>query len=504
MFYIKVALMSMMAMADILQRIYRFPPRFGPEWGSGGIFGLKFYKGTLFFNLAFEGEAHFLDGEKERVYCYELVGPKPVSGGDTYNAVDVVDDYIYFGGWIHAPALYSRDGSRRSISFINKFSHVHEYDIREGKVRLVWKEGINHPTEWAGEVSEIVYDPVDDKLLLARADGHKNLGVFSLNRKDGSIIQLTSEPALKGTLFLDSAFFDISYLGYLRGLQFMDLFDRKWSKIYIEDFSKISVDGGNVVRPFVGSMISAYARLFVFVKGGILVSEPTPYEKDSLKFVRLFDFGYSGYSPSRTMSVTFGGGILTAFNAFTHGLVFPQNELERNVMKEQNTIVGPSLLVYITPPMARIVGAFGARITSIETVADKILLGTSTTANLARFDAMPIDAGYREILVLDNKIAFRKPPPVSFTIPTRLLSTGNWGGIPLYGYDNAILSVHSSLRNRLQLLEYDLSLPLKDAEKAEYDIVEGKNIIQLREFKKIVSFKLEKEDANGLVSISLS
>jgi len=491
-------------MVDILRRLYRFPPRFGPEWGSGGVFGLKYYKGTLFFNLAFEGEARFLSEVGETVYCYNLVGPRPVSGGDTYNAVDVVDDFIYFGGWVHAPAVYSREGGRRSISFVNKYSHVHEYNVKEDAVKLVWKESIHHPTDWAGEVSEIVYNPVDDRLLLARADGHKNLGVFSLDRRSGEIVQLTGDPALKGALFLDRAFFDISSIGYLTGLQYMDLNDGRWSKTYVDDFSKISVDGGNVVKPFVGSMVSAYARLFVFIKGGVIVVEPSVPEKDSIRFARLFDFNRSGYSPSRTMAIPFGGGVLTAFNTFTHGLVFPQNDLEKVVVEESNTIVGPSILLYITPPMARIIGAFGARITSMETVGEKILLGTSTTANLARFDAMPLDAGCREILVLDNSIAFRKPPPVSFTIPTRLLSTGNWGGIPLYGYGDATLSINSSLRNRLQVFEYDLSLPLKDAEKAEYEIVEGKNVFSLKDFKKIVSFKLERDDYKGLVNISLS
>lgn len=490
-------------MVDISKRLYRFPPRFAPEWGSGGIFGLKFYRGTLFFNLAFEGEAHFLDGEKENVYHYDLVGPKPVSGGDTYNAVDVVDDFIYFGGWVHAPALYRREGDRRIISFVNKYSHVHEYNVKEGNIRLVWKESINHPTDWTGEVSEIVYDPVNDALLIARADGHKNLGVFLLERKGGKIVQLTNEPALKGTIFLDSAFFDVSYLGYFKGLQFMDLFDRRWSKMYLEDFSKISVDYGNVIRPFVGGMISAYARLFTFVKGGVLIAEPSLFDKDSMKFVRLFDFGYSGYSPSRTMAITFGGGLLTAFNSFTHGLVFPQNVLEKNVMREQNTIIGPSLLIYITPPMARIVGAFGARITSIETVGDKILLGTSTVANLARFDAMPIDVGYREIVVFDNRIIFGRAPPVSFVLPTSLVSTLNWGGIPLFGYKDASLTIYSSSGNRLYVYEYDLSLPVKECEKVVYEIKEGKNILSLKYFKKIVSFKLEKEDAYGTININL-
>ncbi|MEM2179520.1 MAG: DUF2139 domain-containing protein [Nitrososphaeria archaeon] len=491
-------------MADITKRLYRFPPRFAPEWGSGGIFGLKFYKGTLFFNLAFEGEAHFIDEEKENVYNYDLVGPKPVSGGDTYNAVDVVDDSIYFGGWVHAPASYRREGDRRTVSFVNKYSHVHEYNVKEKKVKLVWKESINHPTDWTGEVSEIVYDPVSDILLVGRADGHKNLGVYSLERRSGKLVQLTSEPALKGTIFLDSVFFDISQLGYFKGFQFMDLFDKRWSKIYVEDFSKISVDGGNLVRPFVGSMISAYARLFTFVKGGMLVAEPSLFDNDSINFVRLLDFGYSGYSPSRTMAITFGGGILTAFNSFTHGLVFPQNELEKKVMEEQNTIVGPSLLIYITPPMARIIGAFGARITSIETVGDKILLGTSTVANLARYDAMPIDVGHREIVVVSNRIIFGRPPALNFALPTRLVSTLNWGGIPLYGYKEASLTINSSDDNRLYVYEYDLGLPIKDSEQVAYEIKEGKNIFSLKDFKKIVSFKLEKEDIYGTININLS
>lgn len=488
----------------IISKLHRFVPRYGPEWGSGGIYGLRYHRETLYFNLSFEAEAHMLHEDEERIYCYDQVGCKPVSGGDTYNAVDVADDYIYFGGWVHAPAVYSRTEQARGISFVNKYSHVHEYDTRERKVRLVWKESIHHETEWTGEVSEIVYDPVGDRLLLARADGHANLGIYTLDRRSGTLSQVSGDAGVKGTLFLDTACFDKSSVGDLIGLQCMDLSTGKWFKREITDISKISIDGGGGIRPFVGCMTSAYARLFVFIKGGVLVGNPLDTTMDSMGFVRLFDFVDSGYSPSRTVALPIGGGILTAFNAFTHGLINPTNALEAKAMDTMNTIVGPSLLVYISPPMVRIIGSLGARITSIESMGDRILVGTSTTANLARSDATPIDAGYRDLLAFNHSIIFSTPPAVAFTVSGNRVSNVNWGGIPLFGYREKKITINATKDNRLTVLEYDVALPIRSAEKDCYQIAEGKNVIDLKSYSRIVSFKLEDVDPNSLIHLSLS
>ncbi|MGD0329107.1 MAG: DUF2139 domain-containing protein [Nitrososphaeria archaeon] len=488
---------------NLLTRLHRFPPRYGPEWGSGGVFGLRYYKGTLYFNLSFEGEAHFVDAERDKVYSYNLIGPSPVSGGDTYNAVDTVDDQIYFGGWIHAPAVYDRSGEKRAISFVNKYSHVHEYDTKEKKVRLVWKDSIHDSTEWAGEVSEIVYNPVDDKLLLARADGHKNLGIFSLDRKSGETQLISQDPGVKGTLFLDTACFDTSCIGNFTGLQCLELSSNKWVKQKIEDLSEISVDDGSCFRPFVGSMTSAYARLFVFIKGGVIVGNPLDYNRETMKFIRLFDFGYSGYSPSRTVALPFGGGVLTAFNSFTHGFVNPMNPEEVKEAEVVNTIIGPSVLVYLSPPMARIVGSLGARVTSIESFGDKILLGTSTTANLSRFYATPIDAGYRDVLTLDSSLLLSNQPPVSYSIPGSRIANLNWGGIPLFGYKNSKMVFKASKDNRLTVYEYDIGLPVQKAERDVRQIKAGKNVINLSDYDRILSFKLEEEDLEAMIYLHL-
>ena len=177
----------------IIDELSSYPPRYGPEWGSGGIFGLKYNKGVLYYTVAFEAEAYFLSEDSERVYGFEHVGPEPTSGGDTYNASEVVDEFIYFGGWVHAPAVYEgkRDG-KSTIAFYNKYSHVHVYDVDNDEVRLLWKETIGKRDQWAGEVSNIIYDPIGDRLLLSRLDGHENLGVYSLSR-DGKELQRVSD-----------------------------------------------------------------------------------------------------------------------------------------------------------------------------------------------------------------------------------------------------------------------------------------------------------------------
>ena len=128
--------------------------------GVVGVFRLKYNRGVLYYTLAFEAKAYFIDhGGIRRIYDYDLVGPGPHSGGDTYNASATVDEYIYFGGWVHAPATYrGRSGRGATIGFENKYSHVHEYDTSSDKLRLVWKESMHHPEEWVGEVSEIIYN----------------------------------------------------------------------------------------------------------------------------------------------------------------------------------------------------------------------------------------------------------------------------------------------------------------------------------------------------------
>ncbi|MCI4437082.1 MAG: DUF2139 domain-containing protein [Ignisphaera sp.] len=489
---------------------YFYSPRYGPEWGSGGIFGLKYHRGVLYYTLAFEAVAHFIrlrEGYTRR-YRFELVGPLPTSGGDTYNAVEAVDDVIYFGGWVHAPAVYKgrEKGSMATISFVNKHSHVHAYSIAEDSVKLLWKESLHHETDWVGEISEIIYDEINDRLLLAREDGMVNLGLYQIDRRGGNYKQLSPKPALKGSILYDHACFDVLERWWVgaNGIQCLDLVENRMKYIEFGDISKRSIDGGDVFWPITGVTASAYGRFFLFVKGGLFVGNPIDESIEEVKFVRLLDFVKSGYNPRRTMAKPVGGGILVAYNPFVENIVRPTNEIEKIMFMASNTIVAPSLLLYITPPTVRIVGAFGARITGIEVVGDEILLACDTMANSGRYDAQPIDAGYRSILSIPTSILNSPPPPIRITVRGEQVDNKVFGGIPLAGYREAKLVIQSTKSNKITIYEYDLSLPPLQATSDRETIAPGKNVIDLHRYgNSIVSFKLDEPDPRAVIRIDL-
>lgn len=487
-----------------------YNPRYGPEWGSGGIFGLKYHRGVLYYTVAFEAIANFVHVRDNYVrrYRYEFVGPLPTSGGDTYNAIEAVDNFIYFGGWVHAPALYRgrESGSLATISFVNKFSHVHVYDIEDDSIRLLWKESLHHETDWVGEVSEIIYDEIGDRLLLARGDGMVNLGVYQIDRKGGSYRQLSSKPAQKGSIIYDHVCFDIleNWVQGASGIQCIDLVEDKVKTLSFGDIRQRSVDGESVESPLTGVAASAYGRFFLFVRGGVFVGNPIDESIESIKFVRMFDFVKSGYNARRTMAKPVGGGILVAFNAFTENVVKPTNEFEKMMFMATNTIVAPSLLVYITPPTARIVGAFGARVTGIEVIGDKILLAYNTMANSSRYDAQPIDGGYRGFFEVSTTILNSSPPPIGVKVLGTQVDNKTFGGIPLAGYREARMVVKASKSNKLKVFEYDIGLPSQDAFEDVYSISIGKNIIDLHVYgNSIVSFKLAEADPKAVIQIDL-
>lgn len=464
---------------------------------------MKYHRGVLAYTLAFEAEVHLQREDGEKVYRYDLVGKAPHSGGDTYNAVEAVDDEIYFGGWVHAPAVYEgRTGKGGKILFNNKFSHLHSYDTKEDRVRLLWKDTLAHEWKWAGEVSHIVYDPVGDRLLIARADGHENLGVFAVDRRSGVAERISETPALKGTPHLDYVCFDVrrDWTKGVEGIQTLDPVTGKWS-VRPVDFTRDSVDGGGAYWPSAGCAISAYSRLFFFVRGGVLVGDPLG-DLEDIRFVRLFDFG-TGYSPSRTVCKAVGGGILVAFSAYSESFLHPRNEFETSMKGRANFVNGPSVLVYITPPQVRVVGALGGRITSFENVGDKLVVAASTAANLSADDATPVDTGYRDLSVFDLGSVLTGSPPVTYDVLGEHVMDSVWGGIPLEGRSRAEMRVESANENRLTIFEYDLGLPVGSVRSEAVQVSKGRELVDLSGYRGIVSFRFEKADPRARIQVRL-
>jgi hypothetical protein len=65
------------------------------------------------------------------------------------------------------------------------------------------------------------------------------------------------------------------------------------------------------------------------------------------------------------------------------------------------------------------------------------------------------------------------------------------------------LRIKASLGNKLEIVEYDIGLPPSRLGEVVYEVKPGVNKIPLRDFKNIVSFRLEKQDPSALIHIVL-
>ena len=195
---------------------------------------------------------------------------------------------------------------------------------------------------------------------------------------------------------------------------------------------------------------------------------------------------------------------MVAYNAYTHGILRTFTDEEKFIAERLDNIIGPSVLVYITPPIVRIVGVFGARITSMERVGNHLIVGTSTMANVGASNATPVDGGYKELIPLRvDDILKAKGIPLEYHLSGNIVLDLAFGGIPLYGYKNPRMILHASKENEIFVIEYNASMSLEEAEKDQYKIEEGKNEIDLSTYPGIVSFKLKNVDNKAKIRILL-
>ncbi|ABM80481.1 DUF2139 domain-containing protein [Hyperthermus butylicus] len=477
-----------------------------PEWGGGGVYGLLYHRGTLYYTLAFEAIAFFHHDDCEtRIYRFEHIGKPPRSGGDTYNASVAVDGTIYFGGWVHAPTdvLHTADG-RSVISFTNKYSHVHAYDTGERSVKLLWLEGGGDKRQWAGEVTDLLYNPSTDTLLAARGDGHFNLGVYEIDRRRGAARRASGKRVLRGTIYMDYACFTLHHgWGGRPGLHCINLDNYSQTvTVELDPVETYSVDGGGLWGYRSGDIEAAYTKLYAAVKGGIIVFDPFGNEH---VFVRMMDFHYNTYGPLRSNILPLAGGLLVAFSAQSHATVRGTDELPEVQQKASQRPVAPSILVYISPPTARIVAALGVRITSMTLMGSKVLIAGNTVPNLERYDATRIDYSRKSIVAFDaGRLLTNPPPPLVIELEGWIVDNKQFAGIPLTGYRYAELEVKTNKTNRITVYTYTLNTPPGNADTDTYTLHPGKTRIDLTTHRSLItSMRLEAPDPKARIRIIL-
>ena len=341
-----------------------------------------------------------------------------------------------------------------------------------------------------GEVTDLLYNPLRDSLLAARGDGHVNLGVYEIDRRGGSSQLVTGTRVLRGTIYADHACFTLHYgWGGTPGITCLDLETYRESKVSVNDTNKRSADNGSMPLYRSGDIASIDTWLISLVRGGIITFDPLGSEEPW--FTRLLDFHHSPYGPLRSNALSIGGGVLAAFNASTHSTIAGTDELPLEQQRASRKPPTQTLLVYLSPPVARIIGALGVRVTSMALAGPYILIATSSCPNLERYDATRIDPSIKTIQVLRHDAIYSSPPPVLFNFPGWYVGNHYWGGIPLTGYREAVLEIITRRSTVLESYTYTLSTGPRGADKDRYEIGPGRNQIDLSSQRSlIVSFKL--------------
>ncbi len=451
-----------------------FPGGFAAPGLPSGVYGLAVAGSVLYFTLVPEAAAFFADaGGVRRVYRYELVGvAEPRAGGDSYNASVAVDDTVFFGGWVYAPLLYRHAGGSRTIDHRRRFSHLHAYVASEDRVVLVWQESLGDSSRWAGTVSSIVYDPLGDRLLVARGEGHDRLGVYEAQARPvpQQLRPVVPIRSLHGAAWDGEACFTIHRgASNTGGWVCVELGSRRPRYRVVEapgDYAAVSSDGHGAWGAVSGWAAAAGGVLYAGLRGGLL-----SLRGEEAWFHRLLDL--PGSCLEATAATGAAGGVAAAWGPGRRsgGCRCP----------------APGLLVGLAGDNARVLAVLGGRPTSL------LWLGGDLVAATAPLPG-PVGSalGARGLVPLSlGSLASGSPPPVSLCAeppPGRV-----WGGVPLEGYREPRLVLWGCGEGaRVTVYTYRLSTPPGGAEVDRYSLAAGERVLGLGgHVGGIVSFHVE-------------
>jgi len=468
---------------------------FAPEWYQSDAFGLikVLPDGRIFVNGGCDGKVRL---DNEVIYSYELVGPKPVIGGDTYGAAAWFEDKLYFGGWVIAPVTYDKNSGK--ISRQEKYAHVHFFDPKTNEIKLIMKDSLHEPERWAGEVSDLLTDDMNKLLWIFRGDGHEKLGLYTF---DGKSVKLFNDyPALKGAVYLDHliAMAQNTKYGYVENNIFLvnlrNFSVKKKSFASFPTRLTSDIDLENTMQSSWCGSISVIAnRVYVGTENSLVIGDPTGTYKLSPE-----NMAYMLFVNSNTQYVL-GWRCRPCY--IGSGALIPLNPFDNNTSTLRPT--NPAVLLLIGENVARVV-AVAPFISAVECDGNYVYVAVSDAPyEVSEFN--PYRTSRPRVIRISTEEILRNNPPVHICMwngeydplgykkwnwgPSGNGIRGWIGGIPLTGYRNSGLIINMNKANTLYISEYDFNTNYGIT---KYNLHEGRNFIDLSSYKSFVAFKLEK------------
>jgi len=448
--------------------------------------------GKIFINGGCDGKVR-VNGEV--IYNYELVGLKPVVGGDTYGTAAWLEDKLFFGGWVIAPVIYNRETN--IISRREKYAHIHSFDPKTYKIDLVMKDSIHDDERWAGEVSDLVADDMNNLLWVCRGDGHEHLGLYIFNGK--SVRLFNDYPALKGTIYTDCLITvaqNTKYEHVQNYILLVNLRNFSTKKISFSNFPTrltSDIDNENIMQSsWCGSIFVVANRVYFGTENSLIIGDPTGVYRLSPENVAYMLFVNSN------VQYVLGWRCKPCY--IGSGALVPLNPFDNNTLTLRPT--NPAVLLLLKENMAKIV-LTAPFISAVDCDGTYVYVAVSD-APYETWIYNPYRISRPRIIKLPIEKVLNGSSPIHICLWSgnydpagykkwdwgpQVNGVRGWiGGIPLMGYRNAEAVFILKKTNVLYVSEYDFNYHYGVT---KYHLSEGRNAVDLSSFKGFVALKFE-------------
>jgi hypothetical protein len=385
-----------------------------PEWHGSNIYGLirvttddgkQHLVGTV------SKAARIVDFTTGKtVFDFSSFGAKPRSGGDSYGAVAFWRGRYYFGGWVITP-----HPAGSTFNTADKYTYlISTTDLVNWTVHI--KDKSPNSTSWQAEISDLV--PTNDALFILRGDiGGAGTGT-GLWKYDGtSITQLTTEPAIRGSLNEDVMWYSV------RGSTSIKAYDTNTNtNSAISMSGKAAMTGGTsgFDATWQGKSRTLAGAVHLFTANGYLKYKPD--NASAAVFVPIVMAGTPNDKRVlgwRSQVVYAAGGIVVAANTADPARL--GNETSQN-----------SMLLWIGPNGQAKVLDTGGLFSGIAIFADRLYYGVSANPHGNNFNNHQVGG------ITLNSIPLSDIKKINAPIHERIYNpptiNGLWGGYPTLGY----------------------------------------------------------------------
>jgi hypothetical protein len=441
---------------------------FAPELFANKFIYLKFHPKTREL-IVHDGSCAKVYADGNLIYSYELLDSlKPGGkkfGGDTHGAIVNTKDSVFFGGFAFADVSLDND----TLTFINKYSHIHKIGPDGREINLVWYDGPGTNTSYVGEVTDMLYSPKDEAIYFTRGDGGYDIWKLDLNT------MYVSKVTNIGNVYKMELYDDIIITGgpTWDAPGYVVLYDLKNNTTKV--VNTIENRYLNTFPAMTGQVVQYMNSIYVFGNGGVCALYPK-FDYDACYMHPFFRFNYNSMVVGKRSQKVYIGGIPI---------------VAVNVREATSIPYSPAgLLMKFDPIEPQIIMTTGF-VTGLETDG-KYLYVASAPNNHIYYrpnNVVNYEPGRGGIFAIPVSDILGKPiTPVVFNDEVYNWDTDTWYlGVPISGFSKKILKVKTPSSFTLRVVVYPIFYKPNFDQYFEVDLSSGWNTIDLSSYEGIVA-----------------